>query len=105
MPDIIPTRQSYRGGQPANSPIPALLAQRADNVIFGPAVARPALVARQIHLCRAFLGRVGVQALALLEALGLTELVGAGLAIRHAPEGFSGEEGSTGFSRRISPFR
>src|SRR5882757_10940421 len=84
MPDIIPTRQSYRGGQPANSPIPALLAQRAGNVIFGPAVARPALVARQVHLCRAFLGRVGVEALALPEAFGLTELVSAGLAVRRA---------------------
>src|ERR1700736_4464827 len=84
MPDIIPTRQSYGAGQPANSPTPELLAQRAGNVIFGPAIARPALVARQVHLCRAFLGRVGVEALALLEALGLTKLVGAGLAIRRA---------------------
>ena len=75
MPDIISTRQSYRGGRPADSPIPALLAQRADNVIFGPAVARPAPVARQVHLCRTFLGRVGVEALALLDALGLTKLV------------------------------
>src|SRR6266481_3235663 len=77
MPDIIPTRQScIRLG--------ALLTQRAGNVIFGPAVARPALVARQVDFCGAFLGRVGVEALALPEAFGLTELVSAGLAVRRA---------------------
>src|ERR1700681_1051791 len=53
----------------------ALLAQRAGHEIFGPAVARPALVARQVDFCGAFLGRVGVEALALPEAFGLTELV------------------------------
>src|SRR5216684_2130879 len=62
----------------------ALLTQRAGNVIFGSAVARPALVARQVDFCGAFLGRVGIEALALPEAFGLTELVSAGLAVRRA---------------------
>src|SRR6202051_5248861 len=61
-----------------------LLAQRPDHVVFGPAVARLAFAARQEHLRRAFLGGVGVEALAFLVALGLTELVGAGLAVRRA---------------------
>src|SRR5258706_6001074 len=77
MPDIIPTRQSCIRRRP-------LLAQRAGNVIFGPAVARLALAARQGHFFGAFFDRLGVKALALLEAPRLTELVGVRLAVPRA---------------------
>src|SRR5580704_10441963 len=68
----------------ARSPIAALLTQRTGDVVFGTAVARLTFVTRQVDLGRALLGGVGIEALALLETLGLTELVGAGLAIRRA---------------------
>src|SRR4030081_3152516 len=66
MPDIIPAMQSRSRHEPA----PELLAQRAGNVMFGPAIARLAFAARQIHFGRAFLRRIGIEALAFLVALG-----------------------------------
>src|ERR1700689_3360834 len=66
------------------SPIAALLTQRAGDVIFGAAVACLTFVTRQVDLGRAFLGGVGVETLALLVTLDLTQLVGAGLAVRRA---------------------
>src|SRR5260221_10777819 len=62
----------------------ALLAQRPGDVIFGLAVARFAFAARQERFRRALLGRVSVEAFAFLVTLALTELVGAGLAVRRA---------------------
>ena len=78
MPAITPTRQSFqcqvlrfdaagyrhrawreRGHSGRNG---ALLAQRADDIIFCPAVARFAFAARNVRFRRAFFSRVGVEA-------------------------------------------
>src|SRR5205085_9152363 len=61
--------------------ITSVLAQRAGHESIGAAVVRFALPARNQNLGRAFLGRVGVQALAFLVALALAELVGGLLAV------------------------
>src|SRR4051812_39597905 len=53
-----------------------LLAQRAGDVIFRPAVARLLVAARQQGGRRAGLRLIGIEALAFLEALGLAKLVG-----------------------------
>src|SRR5258708_35512241 len=82
-----------------------LLAQRPDHVIFGLAVARLAFAARQVHFRRAFFGRVGVEALALLVALALTELVGAGLAVRRAVGGHHARRAPGDHQRRLRHVR
>src|SRR5215211_4218620 len=64
-----------------------LLAERPGHVIFGLAITRFALAARQVDFRRALFGGIGVEALAFLVALGLTELVGARLAVRRAVGG------------------
>src|SRR6478672_6031980 len=74
-----------RRGPPG--PDHALLAQRPGHEIFGPAVARLALAARDEHFRRAFLRGVGVEARAFLKTLALAELVGARLAVRRAVGG------------------
>jgi hypothetical protein len=51
--------------------MPALLAQRARDVIIGPAVVRFSLPARDQHFRRTGFGGIGGKALAFLEALGL----------------------------------
>ena len=62
------TNKAIRGRTP--QPDPALLAQRAGNVIVGPAVVRFSRPAGDQHLRRAGFRGIGVEALALLEALG-----------------------------------
>src|SRR5690242_10348009 len=96
MPDVIPTNKAifpvssiafWRWRQCLSMSFlrsRRLLAERPGHIIFGLAVARLALVARQVHFRRAFLGRIGVEALAFLVALALAQPVGAGLAVRGA---------------------
>src|SRR6476620_9317217 len=78
------TLPAMRLSMPFFSAADALLAQRPRHVIFGLAVARLALVARQIHFRRAFFGRVGIEATAFLVALALAQPVSASLAVRRA---------------------
>src|SRR6266700_6698748 len=67
--------------------IGGLLAERGGHVIVGPAIARLARPARDQHLGRTAFGGIGVEALALLVALVLAELVGTCLAVRRAVRG------------------
>src|SRR6266481_2507487 len=82
-----------------------LLAQRLAHIILGLAVARLPFAARQAHFRRAFFGRVGVEALAFLVALALTEPVGAGLAVWCAVGGHHARRAPGHHQRRLRHIR
>src|SRR5579864_8206432 len=82
MPDIISRRQS-RFPKTTRGAL-WLLAQRAGDVIVGAAIVRLSRASGNQHFGRTGFHRIGVEALALLEALGLAKLVGAGLAVGSA---------------------
>src|ERR1700731_1785585 len=66
---------------------PALLTQRAGDEVVGSAILRLSWSAGNQYFRRTSFRGIGIEALALLEALGQAELVGAGLAVRGAVGG------------------